>query len=217
MSSSKPPISKTVASKKPNKKGVKAAIVEDEVEDKEPVLSDAESKIVRDAFNKVDIDHNGTLDGDELRKFFLELRRPDLDADRDLDEIRRIGSKRKNKRILDTDRVDLRACLVFFAHKPRPTPSEVEDCSKALFSHLYDGEKNQAAEPSTPRVMTDQLSALLRDEYDLDIDLGEFVKGAENLSLEGLEDLLTVDTVQTTPTTQSVLAESVTSRSARVR
>ena len=204
MSSAKPPVQKAPASKKPAKKGVKAAtIVEEEVE-KEPVLSEAEAKIVRDAFNKVDIDHNGTLDADELRKFFLELRRPDLDADRDVDEIRRIGSKRKNKRILDTDRVDLRSCLVFFAHKPRPTVSEVEECSKDLFKHLSRGDAGQkAAEPATPRVLTRQLSALLKDEYDLDIDVQDFVQGMDNLSLEGLEDLLSV---QATPTTQSVLA-----------
>jgi len=161
----------------------------------EPKLSPAEEKVIRDAFHKVDIDNNGTLDHSELRQFFLELNRMDLDADRDVDEIRKLGSNRKNQRILDTDRCDLRACLVFFAHRPKPVVAHDKADSQHLFEKLGGSELSEGA--ALPVQAVDDL---LREEFGLDISLSSFVEGSDSVTLADLDGLLVVPRTPMTAT-----------------
>lgn len=143
-----------------------------------PRLSAEESLRIRDAFNKVDMNHAGTLDGLELRQLFLELGRLDLDPDKEIDVIRRIGTKRKSGVITEADRIDLRATLAFFASRPRPVVTEDEACSKHLFQTLTggSGEKPNGEKPNDSMVSVQSIDQMLRKSYDLDVDFASFVK-----------------------------------------
>jgi len=132
------------------------------------------------------MNHTGALDGLELRQLFLELGRLDLDPDREVDEIRRLGSKRKNGRVTEADRIDLRATLAYFAYRPRPVITEDEACSKHLFQTLTAtaGEKHTDA-----TVSIHDLGKMLRECYELEVDMTQFVKGADHLNLSEFQAL----------------------------
>ncbi|KAL3892984.1 MAG: hypothetical protein SGPRY_014589, partial [Prymnesium sp.] len=117
--------------------------------------------------------NTGTLDGLELRQLFLELGRSDLNPDFEVDEIRRLGTNSKSGNVSEADRIDLRATLNYFARRPRPVITEDEACSKHLFETLTSGAGEKGAEKTLSVQSIDQM---LRDSYDLQVDMTSFVK-----------------------------------------
>jgi len=193
-------MNKSSGGSKPSTKGrksAKEAVVEEAAKVvKEPQLSDEEATKIRDAFHKVDADQNGTLDGLELRKLFLELERGDLNPDRDVDAIRRLCSKRKDNRITEADRCDLRATLRFFALRPRPQVTGDSECSRHLFETLAEGTGKKDADVMLP---VSQIEQLLKDSFDLEVDAATLLTGADSLSLADFQKMISpkVDDVNT--------------------
>uniref|UniRef100_A0A7S3C3Q0 EF-hand domain-containing protein n=1 Tax=Haptolina ericina TaxID=156174 RepID=A0A7S3C3Q0_9EUKA len=172
---------KTPGKRKPKDKAVESVEVDERP--RMPKLSDEESEKVREAFHKVDADNNGTLDALELRKLFLVLDRSDLDPDKEVDEMRRLGSNRKDNRITDSDRVDLRATLNFFACRPRPIVTADGECCRHLFETLAGCDRG-----SDVTLPVQSIEQLLKDTYELDFDVS-LVQGAQAITLADFQEL----------------------------